>query len=349
MPPCNPYNFTLTPERVPNFRPCGCDSPSPPCTFGEIIVNGSNDISIEWEKIPGLDIGMMLFFTVNGHERGPFEVVAPGTIRPIGGAIGQYTIPACAHYRFSSCDTIIFNGITPVRFDWTDLGMEVDDYFFVPGHPDVPIIATMLGSERVLVAQYESNQEISFDTCTPIDVIRPTTCTNSPFAVRMPIYARGARVIFYDWTRFPGMKAGFIAQITWYNPVTSDAWVISPFWLNYSVDGLPIMYLNLNPSEQFPLPMADCAVMDNTSIRWYCTGQSQNVTTSAMIFTNGVTNDAADWITSVGITAGTRVYFYLTNGAVYEAEVVDGSTIRIISANYPAYFAVPMCSEYVIQ
>ena len=26
MPGCNLYNFTLTPERVPNFRPCGCES-----------------------------------------------------------------------------------------------------------------------------------------------------------------------------------------------------------------------------------------------------------------------------------------------------------------------------------
>lgn len=129
------YTISLTPTRVPNFRPCGCESddpgpspsPSPPppdpCS---IQYDGTTPVEFDWRELGG-QTNTVVFFGPNEY---PFLCMrnSHGTryLFPGNSTIPPFTMDVCDDYTIDGplfCsianDVYVNAGSTAVAFDWT--------------------------------------------------------------------------------------------------------------------------------------------------------------------------------------------------------------------------------------
>lgn len=99
MNPCNPctaYNFSLTPERVPNFRGCGCDN-DPPCKQKDVLTPAAREPFVyDWSYLAGVIPGTMVKFAGMGPFVANFNEAGQRTLMQLFPPYEQVLIPGCA-------------------------------------------------------------------------------------------------------------------------------------------------------------------------------------------------------------------------------------------------------------
>ena len=170
----NPYTIALTPERVPNFRPCypcGSDDLSP-CANEQPITMVDNEFTpYDWREL-GFTDGTSFFVTVNGVNHYLRAVTDENSQRAFivnDTYSGTFTIPACTTFmldNFTCGDLPIYlrtsytfvNGVCP-EFVWTN------NATFLIFHNGIEYTGNINQAGAVMTSP-DPNITITFPTCT---------------------------------------------------------------------------------------------------------------------------------------------------------------------------------------
>ena len=229
---CEPYTIALTPTRVPNFVPCGCESPAPgpgPCTFPAIDIKGVDDNEVSG-VVNTMAVGDRIIFrsdiTDPSTYLGTFVVVGPDIIRG-DGMFGEYTIPACTPYIIE-CEPMIFSGITPQAFDWARIGANEGNTFTFNTYTAVPFVCLTIQGTRMIAPQVAIQGAHNIYPCGGITLNETTTGVPS-------MIVRPNEDTVFNWPAY-NIQEGDNVLFQTPNGIT-----IGYFTAEYTSDGVPVI------------------------------------------------------------------------------------------------------------